>query len=370
MADCAICILEPNDIEREILEGILAEEKDLHFFNSGEALLSSLKMHLPALVITETQVNGESGYDICRVIKRDFEAYNTTVVFLSSHTSVDERLKGLEAGADDYIFKPYDIIELYTKIKAARERITNQVALKQQLSLASDTAMQAMSAQSEMGCVLQAVRDMNCSSNFDQLCDALFSCLKKFDLGCTVFFYKIKEPTYVPTPGRQVTPIESQIITMVREQGRIWERGSRAVFNFQRASLLVLNMPEDSDKAGRLRDSLCVLMEAFDVRVDNLNKQQQLVNARERQDAVREICNLLSNASSRLRDSVSNSHVALRELVNDFWELVPRLGLEEDQETAMHRLMDRALEDINRGFEESEETCAIVSRVIDRLQKI
>lgn len=370
MSDCAICILEPDEIEREILEGILSDEGTLHFFSSSAELISSLSEHLPALIITETIIGEESGYEICEQIKNEYAAYDTAVLFLTSQTSVDERLKGLEAGADDYLFKPYDIIEFSAKIRAAKNRISGKAGLKKQLDLASNTAMQAMSAQSEMGSVLQSVRAMNEASCYESVCEGLFTCLRDYGLGCTIYFMKGEEETYVPTPGRQVSPIETQIISMVREKERIWQSGYRAAYNFHHTSLLVLNMPEDAEKSGRLRDSLCILMEAFDVRIDNLNQQQELTNAHEWQSDVKEVSQLLTAASTRLQTSVENSHTALRELMDDFWELIPRLALEEDQENTMHSLMDKAFENVNNGLDESEKTCAVVGKVIDRLNKM
>ncbi len=370
MADCAICILEPDDIEREILEGILREEEVLNFFSSSRELCESLNTLHPALIILESQFGDESGYDVCRMIKEQYAQFDTTVLFLTSQKSVDERLKGLEAGADDYLFKPYDIIEFSAKIKAAKNRLSGSVGLKQQLNLASSTAMQAMSAQSEMGSVLQSVQAMNEAKSHDEACNGLFICLRAYGLHCTIYFQQVGEDVFMPTPGRQATPIEQEIIKTVREKERIWQRESRAAYNFHLTSLLVLNMPSDEEKSGRLRDSLCLLMEAFDVRVDNLNQQQQLMDAQEWQVAVKDISQLLTVASSRLQGSVEISHTTLRNLVHDLWELLPRLGLEEDQEEGLHSLVDGAFEQLNNGLEETEQTCAVVRRVLDKLNKM
>lgn len=370
MSECAICVVEPDAIEREILEGILEEEGKLNFFTTSQELIASLDELSPALIIMENQFGDEDGYQVCRQIKEDYPEFETSVLFLSYEVSVDERLKGLEAGADDYLTKPYDIIEFAAKIHAARERITKRAGLRAQLNLASNTAMQAISAQSEMGSVLQSVRAMNEAIDHLHVCEGLFVSMRDYGLKCTVYFDKGGEDIYLPTPGRQVTPIEQEIIKMVREKERIWQREKRAVFNFASTSLLVLNMPDDSDKAGRLRDSLCLVMEAFDVRIDGLNQQQELVHAQEWQQSVKEISQLLSAASNQLQGSIEGSHSTLKKLMSELFELLPRLGLEEDQEERIHVIVDDAFANLNKGLNQTEKTRAVFGKVLSKLNKL
>ena len=254
MSECAICIVEPDAIEREILTGIL-EGHRLNFFTSSQELFNSLSEFDPTLIIMESQFGDEDGYQVCRTIKEKYSEFETSVLFLSHDVSVDERLQGLEAGADDYLTKPYNVIEFATKIEAAKERITMRAELRAQLSVASSQAQQALSAQSEMGCVLQSVSAMNEATDYAQVCDGLFICMGHFGLKCTVHFDNNGEDNFASTPGRHVTPIEQEIIKMVPEKERVWQRDKRAVFNFPNTSLLVLNMPTDEEKLTPLRNA-------------------------------------------------------------------------------------------------------------------
>lgn len=370
MTDCSICIVEPDEIEREILEGILAEEGKLKFYKASKELLADLSTVCPALIIMEKQFGAENGYDVCRIIKEDYSQCDTSVLFLTTEVSVDERLKGLEAGADDYLTKPYDIIEFAAKIQAARNRITKKAGLRAQLNMASNTAMQAMSAQSEMGSVLQSVRAMNEASDFDSVCDGLFVALRDYGLKCTVFFNQMGEDMFMPTPGRQATPIEQEIINMVRDKERVWQREKRACFNFPNSSLLVLNMPDDEDRAGRLRDSLCLVMEAYDVRINNLNQYKELMDAQEWQSSVKEISQLLNVASNQLQGSIGQSHQTLKKLVDELFDLLPRLGLEEDQEDSIHYIVDDAFAKLSKELEQTETTRAVFGKVLAKLNKM
>lgn len=370
MSECAICVLEPDEIEQEILEGILSSEENVQFFDAVEALMAALEANPSALVLLHTQFEEESGYELCRQIKSVCRLSGTNVLFLTEQHSVDERVRGLEVGADDYLFKPYDVIECATKIQAAKKRVTGQSGLKMQLDMASNTAMQAMSAQSEMGSVVKAMRSMYVSDSHEDAVRGLFACLSDYNLAGTIYFQQMDNTVYLGSGGREATPIEQQLIELTRVKERLWERDSRSIYNFQLSSLLILNMPEDQEQRGRFRDSLCIIMEAFDERVDSLNQQMQLTQARQWQSEVTEISQLLNVASKRLRSGVAESHSTLNSFFGELRELLPRLGLEEDQETQIYDLMDTTFEAFNAGLSETERTDSVFIKVMAKLDSL
>lgn len=370
MSECAICVLEPDDIEKEILAGILAKEEDVQFFETVETLLVALQANPSALVLLHTQFEEASGYELCRQIKSLCRLSGTNVLFLTEQHSVDERMRGLEVGADDYLFKPYDVVEFVTKIHAAKQRVSGQTGLKMQLDMASNTAMQAMSAQSEMGSVVKAMRAMYVSDTYEDAVRGLCACLNDYSLVGTIYFQQLDQIQYMGTGGREATPIEQQLIEITRAKERLWERDSRSIYNFQLTSLLVLNMPDDEEQRGRFRDSLCIIMEAFDERIDSLNQQQQLTQAQQWQSEVKEISQLLNIASNRLRTSIADSHRTLNDFFGELRELLPRLGLEEDQEAQIYDLMDNTFEAFNAGLSETERTDRVFIKVMEKLDSL
>ncbi|MBE1299495.1 MAG: response regulator [Alteromonadaceae bacterium] len=370
MNDSRICIVEPDEIEQDILSGILSEDFSVEMFSDGLAMLQTLTPDVPTLVILETMLPGPTGYDICQMIRDEYSHCVTSVVFLSAKTSVEERLKGLEAGADDYINKPYDILEISAKVNSAIDLLKSKIGLKEQLDYASQTAFQAMSAQSEMGIILKGVQGVIEAESFEELCDAVFSCMAQFDLKCTLYYEISGAPQFQASPGRTSSTIEQEIILKIRAKERIWTKGHRAIFTFGDTSLLILNMPEDQEKTGRLRDSLCFLMEAFDVKTDGLNKQQALVDAENWQQSIKNITLLLTKASHELQHSVDSSTSTIRQMMQDLDMLLPSLGLEEDQEARIHHITDSSTELFNQNLEKTERTSHVFSEVLHKLQEM
>lgn len=370
MSNARICIVEPDEVERELLAGILEEDYQVETYTDGMEVLASLTPDVPTLVILETLLPGPTGYEICQMIEDEYGHCVTCVIFLSAKTSVDERIKGMEAGADDYINKPYDVLEIIAKVRSAIDILDSKVGLKQQLDYASQTAFQAMSAQSEMGIIMKGVQGVIEAHRFDELCSAVFSCLREFDIKSTLYYEVSLVPTFVASPGRATTSMEQEIITVVRKSQRIWTKGHRCIFTFGDTSLLVLNMPEDQDKAGRLRDSMCFLMEAFDVKTDAINKQQALVDAENWQQSVKDITTLLAKASGELQESVHVSTTTIRNMMMDLDQLLPSLGLEEDQENHIHHITDSSAEKFNEAIQQTEQTSNVFEAVMNKLKKM
>lgn len=74
---------------------------------------------LPSLVLLDWMLPDVSGVDLCRVIT---ERYNIPIVMLTARGSVEDKLYGLETGADDYITKPFDLREVIARVKSILRR--------------------------------------------------------------------------------------------------------------------------------------------------------------------------------------------------------------------------------------------------------
>lgn len=368
MSDTQVYVVEDEPIQREILTELLSDSFSLQAFDHGDKFLEAFDADKPAVVILDIGLPGKSGYEICEILRAQYSQSLIKIVFLSGHSSLDERLKGYELGADDYITKPFDVQELRTKIQNAADIMSAKSALKQQADYASTTAFQAMTAQSEMGLILQGVRAMNEAKDFDALKTSTFDCLASLDLTATIYYEIEGTQEYVACPGRQTTPIEQQIIDMIRPVERIWTKGSRSMYNFKHSSLLILNMPDDAEKLGRYRDILCFLMEAFDARLEAIYNLGALMDAKKWRQSISEITKLLAMSSEKLEDSVNESSSVVSSMIGDLEFMLPGMGLEEDQEKAILDVVDNASQKFRESLETSEQTRDVFHKVVDKLK--
>jgi DNA-binding response OmpR family regulator len=92
---------------------------------AAEALLSAARQR-PAVIVLDVGLPDMSGVDVCRRLRADAELAEVGVVMLTAHGGRDDRIAGLEAGADDYVTKPFDVEEVVLRVRALARRISER----------------------------------------------------------------------------------------------------------------------------------------------------------------------------------------------------------------------------------------------------
>ena len=112
-----ILLVDDHDDNIEILEDILGDDYPLAVAKSGEEALRQAERFRPSLILLDIMMPGIDGYETCRQLRLMTQLRHTKIVMVSAKAMARERLKGYEAGADDYIAKPFDLDELRAKVR-------------------------------------------------------------------------------------------------------------------------------------------------------------------------------------------------------------------------------------------------------------
>jgi adenylate cyclase len=104
---------------------------------TGEEGLKRLAEQRPDLVLLDIMMPGMNGYEVCRAIRADPAHGVLPVVMITSLDPMQERIKGLEAGADDFLTKPVDKDELAARLKVGERIIGLQKEMRQMQGLLS-----------------------------------------------------------------------------------------------------------------------------------------------------------------------------------------------------------------------------------------
>ncbi len=113
-----ILAVDDDAIDIAVIERLLSRKGyDLRTAASGEEALEAAADFQPDVILLDVIMSGISGYEVCRKIRTDSKLRHTKIIMVSGLAMVSERLQGYEAGADDYITKPFDEAELLAKLK-------------------------------------------------------------------------------------------------------------------------------------------------------------------------------------------------------------------------------------------------------------
>ena len=112
-----ILAVDDNPTNLVVLEELLADDYEIRIATTGEEALQCAPAFRPDLILLDIMMPGIDGYETCRRLRAESDLRHTKIVMVSAKAMATERLKGYEAGADDYITKPFDVTEMLAKVR-------------------------------------------------------------------------------------------------------------------------------------------------------------------------------------------------------------------------------------------------------------
>lgn len=114
-----ILFADDDPAMREMVSQVFtAAGYDLRVVDGGNAALAELRNSEPAIVVLDYRMGTPDGLEVCRRIKENPRHAHLPVLILTGESEIESRLKGFEAGADDYLAKPFDPRELLARVRA------------------------------------------------------------------------------------------------------------------------------------------------------------------------------------------------------------------------------------------------------------
>lgn len=341
--------------EALMLEKILYFEDDLNLANLVGEILREAKfdvMHFkamptggidelvgdvkvpPFLVLMDIRLEEQSGFDVCKLLKQDSFFTDVPVIFVSGLIEEQEILQAYDVGAYDYVTKPINFPTLKAKCDAIRCFNEQTRQLKEQVSNTEMVAFDAMTTSSELGEIIRFHDKISKMNDLQLVAKSLVQQISCFGVSSSVLFKCSKdEDVYCSDDGKEYE-LEKALFEILRTQGRIYSWNNRAIFNYDRFSVLVRAMPVDDDKReGILRDQICLLLNGVESRVHGIDNEIEL---KENQENIRLIAHTIGKMVVDLQAST--------------------MGLSERFEKIVHDLEEDVTEDFSRlNFLQSEE---------------
>ncbi len=124
-ADKKILVVDDEPDVTDLIEYKLGNEGfNVRSLNNPTEVMREVRSYMPDLVLLDIMMPNLNGIQICKMMRSNTSAIESIpIIFLTAKSEIDDRVNGLESGADDYLSKPFNTKELVLRIKAILKRI-------------------------------------------------------------------------------------------------------------------------------------------------------------------------------------------------------------------------------------------------------
>lgn len=358
-----VLLIEDDDFSAALVHDILDQGCDKFHAVDGREALEIIEHTPPDLVLLDVELPGMSGLELCRTIRANPATQDMPVIFISGKATDQDKMAGYEAGGDDYLTKPVAAVDLRAKVKHALRLNADRARIRQNLSAAVSTAMSAVSGTEEIGTLMNFVRrSFGCPDYASLVKDAL-SVTGAYGLTASIQLRGDCGKASGSWAGA-CSPLEEEVLTSIATQGHNIDFSHYTAFSSARVSIIVRNMPEATDRCGRIKNHLDFLLDAVDARVAALDHAKN----------ISEIGRLAASADKALEhiNQVLNQTDEERRLIQEalcvkLEAAFVMLGLTQSQEDEVSRLaqlvINEALTRCDGGMGEGRAVAALLARL-------
>lgn len=116
------CVEDDNDIRDIEIYTIVSTGLDARGFSNGSDMFNALSSETPDLIILDVMLPGQDGVEILKQLKTNAATADIPVIMATAKSTEYDKVKSLDIGADDYLVKPFGMMEMISRIKAVLRR--------------------------------------------------------------------------------------------------------------------------------------------------------------------------------------------------------------------------------------------------------
>lgn len=361
-----VMVVDDNLTIRLTMELALADRFEVLPVPSGEVCLAALEGFAPDLILLDIEMEGMNGHETCRRLRAD--GRTMPVIFVSSHDGLDERLKAFDSGGDDFIIKPFDAEVLLRKAESIVRLHGERERLKREMNTTREMAFGFLKSAGETGVLLEFLQQSMSCADYGDLARRLAHAVGRLDVAGHVQV-RYPEGSLSVTPSGPATPLEASILERSATLGRLFQFRSRLVVNYPAITVLVVNLPDDPDFVGRLRDNLAVLAESADIIAGTIGMRRQAVaRAQSIEAAAKESVSAVETLRALYRRQQSETRIQLESLIGAVEGTYVFLGLTDSQEATLSEALRRGSEEVLQLFQLNEEFDHQFGRILKLLR--
>jgi len=334
-----VLIIDDNEDYLELLAEALSDNFEVKCANNisaAEDLLYKENLYFDIALVDEN-IGNEKGSDWIKVQTQNEKSAKSFVLY-SGLADEEAILKGLACGADDFLSKPISLFALNSKLEkliAYQHKILDfEADIKSKENVINISMAQA----SKYGSCMQLTSKLNNCFSIEQIRDEVFSYFYSMNLiGCIAFFPLHKDPCFYHSKNGFCSPVEKDVIKLLKIKPRLYQFGARTIFNHPAVSILILNLEEGTVDTDIYIDALASVIECIGARMAFLTYKESLVSVQE------QIQKAVLTTKKMVEISKHHQQEVMNEIVTKIGLSFHVLDLNEEQEVYLTGLVHDAL---------------------------
>lgn len=370
MAD-KIFVVDDQKSIRMLIEAMLSDRYDIETFQSAETCLSRIEQEIPSLFLLDVELPGIDGYELCRRIRAMPACAAVPVVFISACTTLEDVLTGYDAGADDYVIKPFEQIGLHRKVDNLLRIVHEKRCLQQQAHDTEELVSLLQTSLDDNALLIRFLRSLAECDGVRSVVAAVQRYMATTGLiGAVQVRMRNKVSTYSETGEN--SPMAIAVIDHVRKLDRIFEFKRCCVINFPHVSLLVTNMPlVDTERCGRIRDDYAIAAESADARLAAIQSSEDKARIREEIiELIQDLGKTVAHYGNCHKEANQKGILHTTQLIDSLLATMAHLGLSSQQEEEIIDMVRNQSSALVRIYDFARGTNTDFARLMQRLEGV
>gem|GEM_PF-972607 len=317
-----LLVIDDDEFFHQLIKESLSSYTIASHF-SGDNALKKIEQIQPQLIFLDIQMDGSDGFEVCRQLKNQPLLRDIPVMFISNLDNQEDRLKAYGLGAIDYISKPFNPLELATKVEQILQLKQRSDQYSKALKESVELVNEAQKTAAESHAINRFIQSTLFCHDITSLTRLFFMATRELHFSCVL---RCVEDDEIYSSSPHYSKLEKEILTLSEQLPKIFNFGNqRAILNWPRAKLLVRN-------AGDKLDILALLMDALDAALHAIHNQNKI---------------MLSVSNIQLQNSIVKDHindefnVMKQELQNTLISLGIVVELNPEEEDVIYDVLEK-----------------------------
>lgn len=267
-----------DDSQEDVLlfRHILDKEYDIKSSISGDEFLEQLDLRIPDVILLDVFMKEMDGYEVCKRIRDKRNTKNIYIIFTTSASGREDKLKGYKAGGDDYITKPIDPEVLMAKLFAVQEQHRRS---SDKAADALEAAYDAMYDSNDLAVIINFLHRSFSINDLPRLSKEFFFAVNAYKIGSYLQIFTGTEVLEFQTDNFEIKNTKG-IVFENRYKGKVINYENCMVVNYINTSVILSNLPDTGTlRYHKVFDKVMMLIEGLQQRSSALISKSILEQA-------------------------------------------------------------------------------------------